>query len=743
MKKRNSLVASGFLLILLAVFLSSFLLVFSIGFVNGGECSSGSTGTCIRCSKFNGNWATDTSTLEWVKAGTYTQGGETYTVTKSGYYNCDDYSQCSSKTRLCNYRECLTAADCGTGKTCENGVCKYVYYRDADGDGYGNPTNTITSTSSSPPQGYVANRTDGKFDCNDNNSSINPGVQEVCGNSIDDDCDGQVDESGCVSTFTINNIYWANLRNINQSISSADLNDRVLMVVNGSGLSGNINYSIYKQNDLISSFLQGAQTSTLAYSTWLANQSGTFYFKTKISTIENQSNNLTVSSSPNNTRPVAVIVSPANGLNVSVNTSIDFNHSSYDEDDLLKVEWDFGDGNRTTFENYSLALTPGLGNTRHTYTSPGVYTVKLIVTEMTRTQTSEATRTIYVFSQGINVFPVITKPEEGANYDNGVVPFNASQSYVINCTAGNCPSGQQCFSAGNLNCSYIHSPGRTTTNGYNLTLNWTIQNQQPVVGNWNSTNIAFYKFYSMSGTFTARLRLTFTQGSTTNTGEAGVSFKTQGGWACNATQTTAFWVRGSERIDATKNCSLYTSRFYPSCCPTGNAACENNICGGGEKKYCWEFNTSSSCNSASSTIASASVPDSSICGSQTSFVEDSMYCFNVPNCRCKWDSNSSKCLASVNYTKNCITEDGTLITLPIGECSWTTSIEGDCSKDDSIFVKSIASWTPPGNAPAWCTNGSNTYLCPATAKLSFISEISLIIAIILIVAVYLVIAKEK
>jgi hypothetical protein len=33
-------------------------------------------------------------------------------------------------------------------------------------------------------------------DCNDNNPAVYPGHAEVCGNSIDDDCDGYVNE-GC------------------------------------------------------------------------------------------------------------------------------------------------------------------------------------------------------------------------------------------------------------------------------------------------------------------------------------------------------------------------------------------------------------------------------------------------------------------------------------------------------------------------------------------------------------------
>jgi len=59
------------------------------------------------------------------------------------------------------------------------------WYPDADGDTYGVSTSSIL-TACQPPAGY-ANR---RFDCNDSNASINPGATEVCGNGVDDNCDG-------------------------------------------------------------------------------------------------------------------------------------------------------------------------------------------------------------------------------------------------------------------------------------------------------------------------------------------------------------------------------------------------------------------------------------------------------------------------------------------------------------------------------------------------------------------------
>lgn len=62
-----------------------------------------------------------------------------------------------------------------------------VYYFDTDGDGYGHPLLSILAYS--PPPGYVNNNTD----CNDFNANAYPGATEVQ-NSLDDNCDGQVDE---------------------------------------------------------------------------------------------------------------------------------------------------------------------------------------------------------------------------------------------------------------------------------------------------------------------------------------------------------------------------------------------------------------------------------------------------------------------------------------------------------------------------------------------------------------------
>ena len=62
------------------------------------------------------------------------------------------------------------------------------WYIDGDGDGYGDPASVVSACAQ--PSGTVA---DGA-DCDDALATVNPGASEVC-NTIDDDCDGAVDDA--------------------------------------------------------------------------------------------------------------------------------------------------------------------------------------------------------------------------------------------------------------------------------------------------------------------------------------------------------------------------------------------------------------------------------------------------------------------------------------------------------------------------------------------------------------------
>ncbi|MGI5864384.1 MAG: MopE-related protein [Myxococcales bacterium] len=63
----------------------------------------------------------------------------------------------------------------------------HVYYRDADGDGFGDPA--VSQNGCSPPDGFVVTA----GDCDDTTAAVHPGADEDC-DGLDNDCNGAVDD---------------------------------------------------------------------------------------------------------------------------------------------------------------------------------------------------------------------------------------------------------------------------------------------------------------------------------------------------------------------------------------------------------------------------------------------------------------------------------------------------------------------------------------------------------------------
>jgi predicted lactoylglutathione lyase len=71
----------------------------------------------------------------------------------------------------------------------DEGLVFTNYFADNDGDGFGSPAQAFPSCV--PLNGMVTNN----GDCNDANANINPNAEEIGGNGIDENCDGQIDNS--------------------------------------------------------------------------------------------------------------------------------------------------------------------------------------------------------------------------------------------------------------------------------------------------------------------------------------------------------------------------------------------------------------------------------------------------------------------------------------------------------------------------------------------------------------------
>jgi len=77
-----------------------------------------------------------------------------------------------------------------------------LWHEDQDGDGYGDPGQTINSVTQ--PANYVADGTD----CDDGDAQIHPNATEICDNSVDEDCDG-ADLDCAVSLQTVQ---WGSMK---------------------------------------------------------------------------------------------------------------------------------------------------------------------------------------------------------------------------------------------------------------------------------------------------------------------------------------------------------------------------------------------------------------------------------------------------------------------------------------------------------------------------------------------------
>ena len=80
--------------------------------------------------------------------------------------------------------------DCDGSTDEDDAADATTWAADADGDGYG-AASSGTTVSCDQPSGYAEDD-----DCDDGDSTINPGATEVCDDGVDDDCDGTPDD-GC------------------------------------------------------------------------------------------------------------------------------------------------------------------------------------------------------------------------------------------------------------------------------------------------------------------------------------------------------------------------------------------------------------------------------------------------------------------------------------------------------------------------------------------------------------------
>ncbi len=394
---------------------------------------------------------------------------------------------------------------CGNTRSCNNGECC-------------SPVNAVCDSASSIVCGVTQSRAGS---CGGSSCSV---TGTLCPSG--EQCLSNV----CVG---INHTYWASLSNPSIQINNSNKGDTVLMVFGGSGLSDkNISYEVqhYSGNWIQRLFnnLRWVDFMVVSSSSRLQTYNGlnsdsNYRFNASVVTtsIWNVSNNLTVSGS-SDSNPDAHIILPT-CKNWSAGYNIPFTQDSTDEDDLLKITWDFADGNTYVVNNYSTALNSTKADTTHNYSSSGSgwKNVLLNAEEMTRSKYDSDSVRLLILQEGINVVPVITSPAPGFNAEaNQDITFNASGTYVVNCS--NSLTSFNFTTCDGLRCRYVHAPGHNigqNLSGYTLLFNWTMgdgkfcDGSAPTYcgGNWSSVRDVsrFTWRYQSAGRKNILLRVTY------------------------------------------------------------------------------------------------------------------------------------------------------------------------------------------------------------------------------------------
>lgn len=100
--------------------------------------------------------------------------------------DCDGQSDKPVQDEICNGED----DDCNDkiDDVAPNTAGAQKYYRDTDGDGFGDKQ--VSSWLCQPTAGWVTDQSD----CDDTHKEAHPGLNEVCGNNIDEDCDDQIED---------------------------------------------------------------------------------------------------------------------------------------------------------------------------------------------------------------------------------------------------------------------------------------------------------------------------------------------------------------------------------------------------------------------------------------------------------------------------------------------------------------------------------------------------------------------
>ncbi len=334
----------------------------------------------------------------------------------------------------------------------------------------------------------------------------------------------------CKNALSVKDSFWSDLNG--NEVASIELGDSVIMVAKGFEFQDQeLNYTIVGETSQINlgaklwnwvTFRgwQALESWTLiSTNEWSSDVSGTYNFNVNVvgTNVSGDSTDLIISEAELNTLPTVNITSNRT-INTLVDTPILFNASVYDADDFLNVVWDYSDGAKLEKTHYALANEDSKYiTTTHSFTKPGHYVVALTASEEGRPQVRADSVDVYVYATGTNVIPVISSPIDKKNDYGNLIRFDATKSFVANCSTTAFLTGADFVVNGTtLRCKYIHAPNSDSVGAsYNLSVEWLIDGDQVERGSWGQSTSTgtiqnFLRYFNKPEYHHAQLSLTYT-----------------------------------------------------------------------------------------------------------------------------------------------------------------------------------------------------------------------------------------
>jgi hypothetical protein len=140
---------------------------------------------------------------------------------KTTYYadtDGDGYGDANNTTQACSAPagHVSNNTDCNDNNTAINPAT--VWYLDADGDGYYTGSGVTSCTSPGTAYRYTGLTAGG--DCDDSKAGVHPNAVEICGNGIDDNCNGQENEN-CGPCTNATNLTTSNITSTSAKLNWA------------------------------------------------------------------------------------------------------------------------------------------------------------------------------------------------------------------------------------------------------------------------------------------------------------------------------------------------------------------------------------------------------------------------------------------------------------------------------------------------------------------------------------------